>query len=588
MSFLPIAQRELRVAARQRATHRWRLISGLAAAAVAAGVGLIAYQMQRVAGAQPGIWIFNVLKWMAFLLALLAGVFFTSDCLSEEKREGTLGLLFLTDLRGHDVALGKLLSTSLRPFYSLLAVFPVMGLAFLLGGVASREFWETLVAICNALFFSLALGMAISVVSRDAIRAMTATGLAMTALLFVVPQADWAHLGRWRPELLSPAFAFLNAGAYRAWDFWVSALTLNIAGWCLLVMASWLAPRTWQQKATRAPLKARGRILKMLAPSRAPKLRAEDPIAWVISRDRWSANIARLAVAVILFLMVTAMAQGWRLAATTPASPPVTVSSMLTNGGGMTTYTNGAGVVTFSYSASSPSSHSTSYVVMNAGVRTQAFRAASMCVSALSWLLELWLATVVSRFYLEGRKNGFLELLLVTPTTPEDVVRSHWRALRQMFLLPMAAQLVAMLGVGALGIMATASGGGMPASLQALIVCLGGLTWTTSLFAIAWFSIWLGMTSKSLTTVILKIFCYLKVFPWMGASFVFGVSAVFLMRALGGSVTTGGGLTRANIMFFLFAAIPQGLAFLATLGLLALGRSRTPQAFRDFTNAARA
>ena len=62
-----------------------------------------------------GTGIFGVLKWMGMIYACGAGVFLTADCLSEEKREGTLGLLFLTDLRGHDVALGKLLATSRAP-----------------------------------------------------------------------------------------------------------------------------------------------------------------------------------------------------------------------------------------------------------------------------------------------------------------------------------------------------------------------------------------------------------------------------------------------------------------------------------------
>ena len=31
----------------------------------------------------------------------------TADCLSEEKREGTLGLLFLTDLRGYDIVVSS-------------------------------------------------------------------------------------------------------------------------------------------------------------------------------------------------------------------------------------------------------------------------------------------------------------------------------------------------------------------------------------------------------------------------------------------------------------------------------------------------
>ena len=51
--------------------------------------------------------LFTVLNAIAFIFCLLAGVFLTADCLSEEKREGTLGLLFLTSLKGYDVVLGK-------------------------------------------------------------------------------------------------------------------------------------------------------------------------------------------------------------------------------------------------------------------------------------------------------------------------------------------------------------------------------------------------------------------------------------------------------------------------------------------------
>ena len=56
--------------------------------------------------------LFCILTGSAVFYCLLSGVWFTADCLSEEKREGTLGLLFLTDLKGYDVVLGKLVATS--------------------------------------------------------------------------------------------------------------------------------------------------------------------------------------------------------------------------------------------------------------------------------------------------------------------------------------------------------------------------------------------------------------------------------------------------------------------------------------------
>src|SRR5256885_13337716 len=58
--------------------------------------------------------IFGVLTAASTLYALLSGIRDTADCLSWEKREGSLGLLFLTDLKGYDVVLGDRKSTRLN------------------------------------------------------------------------------------------------------------------------------------------------------------------------------------------------------------------------------------------------------------------------------------------------------------------------------------------------------------------------------------------------------------------------------------------------------------------------------------------
>ena len=70
---------------------------------------------------------------------MLTGVRYTSDCLSEERREGTLGLLFLTDLNGWDIVAGKIAGRALRAVYNLLAVFPILALTLFLGGVTGEE-----------------------------------------------------------------------------------------------------------------------------------------------------------------------------------------------------------------------------------------------------------------------------------------------------------------------------------------------------------------------------------------------------------------------------------------------------------------
>jgi len=108
--------------------------------------------------------------------------FRTADCLSEEKREGTLGLLFLTDLKGYDVVLGKLVASSLHAFYGVLAILPVMAIPLLVGGVTIDEFWRVVVVALNMLLFSLAVGMFASSISRDERRAMV---LAFLILFFL-------------------------------------------------------------------------------------------------------------------------------------------------------------------------------------------------------------------------------------------------------------------------------------------------------------------------------------------------------------------------------------------------------------------
>src|SRR5256884_5455765 len=159
MTFLPVAERELRVAARKRSTFRVRVIAALVAWIIGSGVLVLSRVGPGFGTPSLGKGLFGVLTWLSLAVALSAGLFFTADCLSEEKREGTLGFLFLTDLRGYDVVLGKLLATSLRCLFGMLAVFPILAITLLMGGVTGLEFWKAVLALVNALFLSLAAGL---------------------------------------------------------------------------------------------------------------------------------------------------------------------------------------------------------------------------------------------------------------------------------------------------------------------------------------------------------------------------------------------------------------------------------------------
>src|SRR5215471_2047202 len=175
MSFLPIVQRELLVAARRPGAHRVRFLSALGFVITWL---LLTEGFGRHSGSSLSQTLFIAFGVLAMAFCLFAGVFLTSDCLSEEKRQGTLGLLFLTDLQGFDVVLGKLIATSIHAAYGLLTIFPVLGLPLLMGGVTAGEFWRMQLTLIVTLLLSLSLGMLASSLSREAREAMGMTFLA--------------------------------------------------------------------------------------------------------------------------------------------------------------------------------------------------------------------------------------------------------------------------------------------------------------------------------------------------------------------------------------------------------------------------
>src|SRR6185369_12406538 len=119
--------------------------------------------------------IFAVLTGTAVLYAFISGIRDTADCLSWEKREGTLGLLFLTDLKGYDVVLGKLTAHSVNAFYSVVAVLPMLAIPLLMGGITFGEVARTALVALNTLFFSLTAGICVSALSRSPQRAVSGT-----------------------------------------------------------------------------------------------------------------------------------------------------------------------------------------------------------------------------------------------------------------------------------------------------------------------------------------------------------------------------------------------------------------------------
>ncbi len=548
MTFLPIVGRELRVAARSRFTFWSRLAAAAFALAIFAAVQFL---VQRGGGgATAGQFEFTILKWMAFIYACAMGMFLTADSLSEEKREGTLGLLFLTDLRGYDVVLGKLLTQSLRAFYGLLAVFPIMGLALLAGGVTGDEFWRSILVICNTLFFSLSLGMLVSALSRDATKAMNGTLLLLLLVLAGLPFADFAMAGfdstafQAVLSLASPGYLFSNIGSYTFNEYWTCLVLQNSLAWVFLAVASLRTPHSWQEVSAttgRSRLSFFGRWRYGSPRARLAlrlKLLAKEPILWLTLRDRWLPRLVWTLTVIVL------LGRTWGLMTTyNYIRPPVaTTSSAPASSPG-----SPGGTVVYS----STNSTSSTSVTVGWSNRSPASVALVGFTSVLEWLLifaiHLWVASQACRFFVDAVRNGALELLLVTPVNPPQIVRAQWTALWRTFAFPVlcvvllqfAGAIVSILEMKAqfAGIPASA-GGASGATVRytppdmtwyyAMNAVVGAITTIAGLVAVAWFGMWMGLTNRKTSVAVLKTICFVVVLPWIALIF----ARIFIMLAI--------------------------------------------------------
>src|SRR5262245_44524059 len=177
MRFLSIAERELRAAARRKGTFRLRWITATGVLGLLLWLG---WALDAFANKRNGPMVFHVSAVIIFLYCLFLGAAGTADCLSRERREGTLGLLFLTNLNSAEIVGGKLCSNALAYLYPLLAMFPVLAMPVLLGGITFGEFWRTVLALANAVFFASAVGFRASAVSVRQFPAVAlATGMTL-------------------------------------------------------------------------------------------------------------------------------------------------------------------------------------------------------------------------------------------------------------------------------------------------------------------------------------------------------------------------------------------------------------------------
>ena len=478
MSFLPIVGRELRGASRRRGTYWMR--TGVAAVAVLLGVSDYIVNLGGAA-AQSGRAIFQGLSGLVMFYCLISGRTSTVDCLSVEKREGTLGLLFLTDLKGYDVVLGKLVATSLNGFYGLVAVMPVLAFSILLGGVSYGEFWRVALVLGDTFLFSLAIGIFCSALSRDARRAMSANFAMLLLFIGVLPTA-MGFVAYFKPStpfipqlfytcpIFTGALAFDQLYRLRPQDFWWSAGIIHGLTWLLVILASVIVPRVWQDNPSRAK-KNRWREFWQAVnygptAGRAPFRRRS------LNRNAfyWLASRARCKPAhVWIFLGVMAGWWAWGRVAM-----------------GDTWY-DGATVVVMA-------------LILNS-------------------TLKLWVTLEAAQQLAEDQRMGTLELLLPTPLGVRDIVRGQWLALRRQFLRPVLVVIVAEFVL-------------VQAAVEHRVgdrelfwaIAMGAVMLILDVLTLGWVGMRLALTAKSLSRATINAVVRILALPWLG----FGLVQLFL------------------------------------------------------------
>ena len=417
MLSLPIVARELVVAARSPAFRRIRWWSALSFALLTLTV---LYGVKNPSDA--GTSCFTAQKLLVFLTCALSGVFFTADTLSREKREGTIGLLFLTDLRVRDVVLGKFAAVALTSGYTLLGLLPMIGLPLLLGGVSGDEFFRMALVEINMLFFSMAAGMFFSACSREADRAMMSCLIFLLIIVLGVPALAWVAAKAGAPVFTAPSPTptqiagspgFVKAGgpvllaprhsgivvstieqtmrlvgrlspgqafelvsdagqnSAAAAMFWQSLAGSHLLGWVGLGMAGFVLRRNWMKEGESSGIHQW--LWRKLAIQRKPRLlKQENPIDWLLSGPSALTRAAWW----LIFLWF------------------------------------GVEIVTC--------------ILLDRYTRLSFFAGEYLLVDFLFIAIA---AFASCRFFVESRRSGALELILCTPITQGEILEGHFLAI---------------------------------------------------------------------------------------------------------------------------------------------------------------
>lgn len=447
----PVISRELTALVHRSHLGRDRLRVGI----LGLFLLLAAYLVESVGGGSAtGATIFGTLAWILWLACVLFGAAATADTLSRERREGTLGLLFLTPLSAWDVVIGKLGGGTAQAVYRLLTLSPMLTCSLLLGGIAGMEVLVVVGLCLNTLFLALSFGVFVSSTQTDDRAAFNLTffgflGVAMLPFGMAAVLPAWPLLsinGEPVYLLLSPAYA-IRAMAFHSWlgryifySVAVAAALQQAMSWSLLFATAarcrqvalerppsrlgtwWRALQQWWLfGSARHRRRSRTRLLNV------------DPIVWLALRHRRK----QLYVWVLLLFLVG-------------------LASVL--------------------------------IWQEPGANAELLIGFAFAVLAI---FKSWLISETCSRLVDDRRSGALELILTTNTSVAGWIRGQALALRRLFLIPLLT------AIGVVFAVAAWEPGELfrPANLFPFVVVLAVAIGDVP--AIFWMCLWEGLAASS-------------------------------------------------------------------------------------------
>jgi ABC-type transport system involved in cytochrome c biogenesis permease component len=441
-----ILQREIGRVPRQKKFLRSRMVIS---------IGAFLFSLLLLSDADAtGAGMFATTTFFAFWFCLLLGVRRAAGSISEEKREGTLGLYFLTPLRPREIILGKAASIAVPMIQPLFACIPAIAIALLAGGVVPAELLRAALAMPIILAFSISIGMLVSTHSRKP----NSTGLSTLFLILaiVVLPLIVGHGPIFWFRAFSPytAYALVTTPGYAvsADLYWFSLLALAAMSAAALAGAIYYLPRRWQEEPfqTSRPAKTRDK-------AKASAVRAQildrNPGEWLAARHAMG-RFERVAFWTIIGIALLVIA--------------------------VTSRDLGFGPV----------------------------MAIDFCVV---FYVLIRMASQASFPLINARESGAMEILSVSPLPPKMLVRGQIRSLLFQFGPPLAVLFAA----SVLALVFQRDSGVVFATSGFMGILLFWTSWTITICAVALFGIWRGLVDKSANIAFFKTILFAGILPWM-------------------------------------------------------------------------